>query len=213
MKKHVAAVRLVDRDEASEAVELPEELRLSLGAIASVAREGLLAMCTTVGLAVMGEMMTAELTAKLAQRQGHWHGSAPGSAVLGGRRMPVEQPRGRTVAGDEIELAAYAAFSNDDLLSQVVMERMLAGVATRRHARVNEPVGDDLDAQATSTSRSSVSRRFKAATDAQLDELMSRDLSELDLAALMLDGVHVADACCVVALAIGADGTKVPVGL
>src|SRR5215211_2224856 len=109
MKKHVAAVRLVDRDEASEAVELPEELRLSLGAIASVAREGLLAMCTTVGLAVM---MTAELTAKLAQRQGHWHGSAPGSAVLGGRRMPVEQPRGRTVAGDEIELAAYAAFSN-----------------------------------------------------------------------------------------------------
>lgn len=42
---------------------------------------------------------------------------------------------------------------------------------------------------------------------------MSRDLSELDLAALMLDGVHFADACCVVALAIGADGTKVPVGL
>ena len=221
MKKHVAAVRLVDRDEATEAVELPEELRLSLGAIAGVAREGLLAMCTTVGLAVMGEMMTAEMTAKvggpkhakLAQRQGNWHGSAPGSAVLGGRRVPVERPRGRTVAGDEIELAAYAAFSNDDLLSQVVMERMLAGVATRRHARVNEPVGDDLDAQATSTSRSSVSRRFKAATDAQLDELMSRDLSELDLAALMLDGVHFADACCVVALAIGADGTKVPVGL
>jgi hypothetical protein len=86
MKKHVAAVRLVDRDEATEAVELPEELRLSLGAIAGVAREGLLAMCTTVGLAVMGEMMTAEVTAKvggpkhakLAQRQGNWHGSAPG---------------------------------------------------------------------------------------------------------------------------------------
>jgi transposase-like protein len=58
-----------------------------------------------------------------------------------------------------------------------------------------------------------VSRRFKGVTDAQLDELMSRDLSELDLAALMLDGVDFADACCVVAVAIGADGTKVPVGL
>jgi putative transposase len=67
-------------------------------------------------------------------------------------------------------------------------------VVTRRHARVNELVGDDLDAQARSTSRSWVSRRFKAATDAQLDELMSRDLSELDLAALMLDGVHFAEA-------------------
>jgi putative transposase len=79
---------------------------------------------------------------------------------LGGRRVPVERPRGRTVTGDEIELA-YAAFSNDDLLSQVGMEPMLAGVATRRRARVNEPVGDDLDAQARSTSRSSVSRRRK----------------------------------------------------
>jgi hypothetical protein len=27
------------------------------------------------------------------------------------------------------------------------MERMLVGVATRRYARVNEPVGDHLDAQ------------------------------------------------------------------
>lgn len=86
MKKHVAAVRLVDRDEATEAVELPEELRLSLGAIAGVAREGLLAMCTTVGLAVMGEMMTAEMTAKvggpkhakLAQRQETGMGARPG---------------------------------------------------------------------------------------------------------------------------------------
>jgi putative transposase len=114
-------------------------------------------MCTTVGLAVMGEMLTAEMTvkvggpkhAKLAQRQGDWHGSAPGSVVLGSRRVPVERPPGRTVTGDEIELATDAACSNHDLLSQVMLERMLAGVATRRHARVNEPVGDDLDAQAS----------------------------------------------------------------
>jgi transposase-like protein len=132
---------------------------------------------------------------------------------LGGRRVPVGRSRGRTVAGDEIELATCAAFSNDDLLSQVMMERMLAGVATRRHARVNEPVGDDLDAQATPTSRSPVSRRFQAATDAQLDELTSRGLSGPGLAALMPGGVHFAGVCCVVALAVGADGTKVPAGL
>ena len=124
MKKHVAAVRLVDRDEATEAVELP-------GGAAPVAAAGKLA----------------------------WERARVGR--VGGRRVPVERPRGRTVAGDEIELATYAAFSNDDLLSQVVRERLLAGVATRRHARVNEPVGDDLDAQARSTSRSSVSRRRK----------------------------------------------------
>jgi transposase-like protein len=78
---------------------------------------------------------------------------------------------------------------------------------------VNEPVGDELTATARCTSRSSVSRRFKAETQAGLDELMSRDLSELKLAVLMLDGVHFAVQCCVVALAICVDGTKVPVGL
>jgi len=89
MKEHVAAVRLVDRDEATEAVELPEELRLPLGAIAGVAREGLVAVCTTVGLAVMGEMMTAEMTAKvggpkhakLAQRRGTKFAPAQGLAA------------------------------------------------------------------------------------------------------------------------------------
>jgi transposase-like protein len=42
---------------------------------------------------------------------------------------------------------------------------------------------------------------------------MARDLSELAVAALMIDGVNFADHCCVVALAICADGTKVPLGL
>ncbi len=219
--KKVAAVRLVERDEAVGVVGLPEELRVSLAEIAGVAREGLLAMSASVGLLVMYQMMNAEMTAKvgaakhakLAGRVANWHGDAPGSVVLGGRRVPVDRPRGRTTDKTEIELDTYAQFTNDDLLSEMVMERMLAGVATRRHVRVNEPVGEELAASARSTSRSSVSRRFKAATQAGLDELMSRDLSELKLAALMLDGVHFADACCVVALAICADGTKVPVGL
>jgi len=219
--KKVPAVRLVERDETAEVVELSEELRVSLAQVAGAARDGLLAMSATVGLMVMHEMMNAEMTAKVgaakhakvAGRKANWHGDAAGSVVLGGRRVPVERPRGRTTDGREIELDSYATFSNDDLLSGLVMERMLAGVATRRHVRVNEPVGDELAAAARSTSRSSVSRRFKTATQAGLDELMSRDLSELKLAALMLDGVHFAETCCVVALAICTDGTKVPVGL
>ena len=110
-------------------------------------------------------------------------------------------------------LDTYAAFADDDLLATVVMERMLGGLATRRHRAANEPVGKAVEATATSTSRSSVSRRFVARTKAALDELMSRDLSGLTVAALMVDGVVFAEQCCVVALAICADGTKVPVGL
>ena len=42
---------------------------------------------------------------------------------------------------------------------------------------------------------------------------MSRDLSGLDLVALMIDGVHFAESCCVVALGIDIDGVKHPLAL
>ena len=90
---------------------------------------------------------------------------------------------------------------------------MLAGLATRRHRAASEPVGEAVDAEARSSSKSSVSRRFVARTKKALAELMARDLSGFEVAALMIDGVHFAEHCCVVALAICADGTKVPVGL
>ena len=58
-----------------------------------------------------------------------------------------------------------------------------------------------------------MSRRFKAATEHALRELLARDLSELDTAVVMIDGLNVAGQMITVALIITADGTKVPVGL
>ena len=221
MKKTVSTLRVVGDDHATTVLPaLSAELQVAFGDIATVAREGLLAMSVAVGLAVMNEMMEAEVTdrvgpkhAKLPDRTASRQGSAAGSVVLGGRRVPVSRPRARSTEGTEVQLGTYATFANDDLLTDVVMERMLAGVATRRHRAVAEPVGADVAATATATSRSAVSRRFKAATTKALDELMARDLTDLRVAAMMIDGVFFADQCCVVALAICADGTKVPVGL
>ena len=69
-------------------------------------------------------------------------------------------------------------------------------------------------AQASSgTSRSAVSRRFVAATEHALAELLAQDLSGLDLVALLVDGIRVAEHTCVVALGITIDGTKVPLAL
>jgi transposase-like protein len=78
---------------------------------------------------------------------------------------------------------------------------------------VAEPIGAELEAPARSESRSAISRRFKAATETALAELLARDLATLDVAVLMIDGIVFAEVCCVVALIIAADGTKVPVGL
>jgi len=52
-----------------------------------------------------------------------------------------------------------------------------------------------------------------AATETALADMMAADLAALDLVALMVDGVHFADHLCVVALGIGIDGTKHPLGL
>jgi putative transposase len=104
--------------------------------------------------------------------------------------------------------------SSRDLLDLLTVERMLAGVATRRHVDVDPPLGGELDGKAKATGRgSSVSRRWKRATEAAPSELMARDRSGLDVAVVMIDGLVIAEQCCLVALVITANGTKVPVGL
>ena len=194
------------------------EATVAMADVAGAMREGLLAFSTAAGLVVMQQMLATELAsivgakhAKLgSDRVGNWHGTTEGQVVLGGRKVTVERPRGRHVDGGEISLGTWETFASEDLLRQVVVERMLAGVATRRHVDVAEPVGA-VDAKGLS--RSAVSRRFKAATEAAMTELLARDLSGLDTAVLMIDGLNVADQMIVVALVITADGTKVPVGL
>jgi transposase-like protein len=188
--------------------------------IADAAREGLMAKSVAAGMAVLAAMFEAEITEIAGPKGKHnpdraavRHGAEKGSVTLGGRRVPVERPRARTVEGHEVPLTSYAHFAADDLLTQVVMERMAAGVATRRHARTAEPVGEKVSGTQKSTSKSAISRRFVKQTETALAELMSRDLAGEDIKVLMLDGEHMAGRCVVVALAITADGTKKPVGL
>src|SRR6476620_9931153 len=213
--KTVPTVRLADTADAVALPDLPEEVRLAMTDIAGAAREGLLALSVAAGMAVMQAMFEAEIVETCGPKGKHnrgraavRHGSGKGSVTLGGRRVAVARPRARTIDGHEVPLANYAHFAADDMLTQVVMERMLAGVATRRHARTAEPVGTQVDKEAKSTSRSAISRRFVRQTETALAELMSRDLSGLDIKVLMVDGEHMAERCVVVALAITADGAK-----
>ena len=107
--KNVPELRVVDRDDAPELPDLSDELRATLTEVVGAAREGLLAMSVGVGLRVFAEMMQDELAlkvgpkhAKCPDRIASRHGSASGSVVLGGRRVPVERPRARTK--DDTEL-------------------------------------------------------------------------------------------------------------
>jgi putative transposase len=90
---------------------------------------------------------------------------------------------------------------------------MLAGLSSRRYGRGLEPAGQAVEQAAASTSKSAVSRRFVAATETALGQLMSRRLDDLDLVAFMADGVHFGEHTCVVALGIDIDGVKHPLAI
>lgn len=222
MKRKVAVVSVAQAEEAARTAGLPLEATAALAEVAGAVRDGLLAFASATGLVVMAQMMSAELEglvgpkhAKMAagERMGHWHGTTTGSVVLGGRTVSTERPRGRTTGGEAIALDTWKVFSSATAATSLVVERMLAGVATRRHVDVAEPLGDDLDGRAHSTSKWAVSRRFVKATEKAMAELLATSLAELDVAVLMIDGLDVAGQCCVVTLVITTDGTKVPVGL
>jgi putative transposase len=200
---------------------VPETVSVALAELAGEVHEGLLALAVGAGLQVMAAMMEADVTAACGPKGRHdpdrratRHGVGAGSVTLGGRRVPVSRPRMRALDGSgELTVSAYELFAGTEILGRMAMERMLAGLSTRRYPVGLEPVGERTEQAATATSKSAVSRRFVTATETALSELLAADLSSLDLVAMMVDGVHFGEHCWVVALGIDIDGVKHPLSL
>jgi putative transposase len=194
--------------------QLPEQVTLAVAELAGAAREGLLALAVGTGLQVLEVMLVGPKGRHNPERVAVRHGSEPGQVTLGGRRVRVRRPRVRTADGSrELPVPTYQAFASTDLLGQLALERMLAKLSCRRYPAGLEPVGTQVESTASGTSKSAISRRFVAATEHALAELLAADLTSLDLVALMVDGIRVAEHCCVVALGVTIDGTKIPLGL
>jgi len=218
--KKVSGPQVVTTAAASE-LPLPAEIQAALGELVGAAREGLLALSVGVGLTVVHQLMEREVTEVVGLKGKHdpdrtakRHGHEAGSMTLGGRRVPVTRPRMRT-ADDEHELPvqSYEYFADRDPLTRAVMDRMLAGVSTRKYQVVGEPVGEEVEQQASATGKSTVSELFIERTRTALGELMARRLDDVRLAVMMLDGLEIADRTHVVALGISTEGVKIPLGL
>jgi transposase-like protein len=214
-------VRRGHREPLDGQVAVPEQVAVSMAEIAGSVKEGLLALAVGAGLQVMAAMF-AEDAERLCGpggkhnpgRAGYRHGTEAGSVTLGGRRIGAARPRVRAADGSgELHLPSYDLFTGTEVLGEMALERMLAGLSSRRYARGLEPAGTAVEEAASATSKSAVSRRFVAATETALAELMSKRLDDLDLVAFMADGVHFGEHTCVVALGIGIDGTKHPLGV
>jgi hypothetical protein len=146
----------------TSALAVPDQVSVAMAEIAEDMREGLLALAVGAGLQVMGSLMEAEVTAACGPRGRHdaervavRHGRERGSVTLGGRRVPITRPRVRAVDGSgEVAVPAYELFSQTEVLGRMALERMLAGLSTRRYGHGLEPVGETVTQLSTSTSRS-----------------------------------------------------------
>ncbi|MGZ6582645.1 MAG: transposase, partial [Gaiellaceae bacterium] len=218
--KKVSGPKVVTTAEALEG-PLPAEIQEALGELVGAAREGLLALSVGLGLTVVHQLMEREVDEVVGPKGKHnrdraakRHGHDRGSMTLGGRRVPASRPRMRTADDEhEVSVASYEYFADRDPLTRAVMDRMLAGVSTRKYASVGEPVGEEVEQEASSTSKSTVSELFIERTRTALGELMGRRLDDVRLAVMMLDGLEIAERTHVVALGISTEGVKIPLGL
>jgi transposase-like protein len=219
MSKRRAAERGKQASNDPQALALVmRQMILPLIVGAEATKRGLLAFVQQMGLLALQELFAGEAEmiagAKgkhvLGRTHHHW-GTTRTPLPFGGRHVVVERPRVRRKGGGEVMLPAVDAFREADPLSARVAEQVVLGVSTRGYERSLEPIAEDMDARGTS--KSAASRALIDKTTEKLTAFLDRRLEDIELIAMMLDGIEFAGETVIVALGITTDGTKVPLGL
>ena len=112
-------------------------------------------------------------------------------------------------------LPSWEEVREQNLLGQWAMNLMLLNVATRKFGRAVRPPQAGLpDKCGSGLSKSAVSRRFKALSQAKFEAWMQTDLSSLELVAIQIDGLHLDENLLMIgAVGIDVSGHKHPLGL
>jgi transposase-like protein len=178
--------------------------------------------CLAAGLEALGEMLEADAAALCGPRHGRgggrraqrW-GRTAGPIGFHGGKVALERPRVRERGGKEVALPSWERAVGEDWLGRWAMNLMLIGVTTRRFGRA---VPAARGRRAGGSGRGGVevgaSRRFVALSAERMAVWMGRDLSALDLLAIQIDGIHVAeDLVLLAAVGIDGEGAKHPLGL
>ena len=134
-------------------------------------------------------------------------GAQSGSIILGNQRVAINRPRVRGPEG-EVPLTTYARFQDPSLFDAQVFEQGLKHVSQRDYEK-----GLPQIAASFGVNKSTVSRSWVKTTKKQVEKLLSRDLSQLDIVAIFIDGKRFSKLGVVVALGIGSDGKKHVLGI
>ena len=194
------------------------QLSLNVQGVLRDVQQAFYGLCVNAGKQVLAAMMEADRVALCgarnvpdARRTAVRGGTTRSSVVLGGQRIVVTKPRARSLAYGELELPTFAWAADTDPLDKATVASLAAGVSTRRYAGTLDKLPEPDEP--LSVSRSSVSRRWVALSQAQLHEWLSASIKELDLPVVMIDGIHLRDRVILVALGIDAKGNKHVLGL
>lgn len=181
-------------------------------------RHHLLAWVHAHGLAELDAVFREEAVALAgpkgrhqAARTHHPWGTTATELTFGGRRVQVRRPRVRGTTGGEATVPSVVAFRDRDPLTARMMQPLLAGVSTRQYEASLE--ARPAERRTRSSSKSAVSRAVVQRTRQRLQEQLTRRLEGLELVALFMDGVAVAQQTVIVALGITRAGRKEPLGL
>lgn len=198
--------------------ETGTEVESTRPTLAQVIRRELREFVIDAGLVALQEVLEEERTVVCGPRYAHQErrrafrgGHTVGELVMGGRRVQVPRPRARGTNGGEVVLPSWVAYAAEDPLRERALTQMLVGVSTRQYAKSLEPV--PIGVTSRGTSKSAVSRRFVAATEDQMRVWLGRDLGNIGLAVLMIDGVYIGDHVLLVAVGIDGEGHKHVLGV
>jgi transposase-like protein len=108
---------------------------------------------------------------------------------------------------EDIQLQCYLGLQNPGVINDIVLNRVINGIAQGKYERAAIQVPETFGIKKTS-----VCRRFIKTTEKQLREFQERDLSSYDIVAIFIDGKTFAENSIVVALGITMEGDKVILG-
>jgi putative transposase len=188
-------------------------------------KQDMMSFIWSVGHAAVDALLTAEVEAIVGApgkhrdgREVYRWGTAPTEFPLGGRRVTMACPRVRRRGeeaigrgGREVRLPSVERFRAADPLPERVLSQILLGVSTRNYEGSLEPLPEELGGHGAT--KSSASRQLVAITRKKLEEEFTRSLGQVELTAIMIDGVVIARRSAVLALGITTDGSKVPLGV
>ena len=192
-------------------LELPLPVADVIESIPEVIRE----LSLQAGLLLMSATMHSECEriagpkdSKNPLRRANWWGSELSPVYYDRQKVLIDRPRLRGRDNKEIPLETYMALKSPRSMRDRVLRDMVLGISSRNYEETVEGMMKGYGIK-----KSSVSRHFVQATAKQMREFLERDLSDLQLVALFIDGIQFKGQLLVVSLGLDTMGKKHILGL